>query len=343
MKKLHKILCLIGIISLLAVSLTVVSAAWTNPQVYAEDYIDWYISEDGSSIVADGMFDEEYEYYYAADLSYGHRIENNLFVYQNTVTSNTGAEYTVYSGYYGAPVIYVTNGYSLYAYATDAGKDSVDRYLGTDTSGKAYMLINYNGQKAKALTESDVAAIKGYVGETLTVKVSELSVGDCYSIVYTDLNHTVASTHGAIYDYDGGLYYVDYDSLPNSYFDADGNFSYRFGTVEMTRLDGECRAIAEERIEDVSYYEDTYRYESDFVDYYEDEELISLTFNEKSSKVFLVTVSIIMGIVFPLVPFTVFLVRLIKRRREPDAMDIVITTASFIWLVAGVVLLIMFL
>lgn len=76
-------------------------------------------------------------------------------------------------------------------------------------------------------------------GKKITVKASELQNALEYEVTAHDIRETRAYQYGGIYKMsDGNYYYLLYLDLDNSHFDANGMFSYRNGTVEISRLDG---------------------------------------------------------------------------------------------------------
>ena len=62
---------------------------------------------------------------------------------------------------------------------------------------------------------------------------------------------------------DGAYYYVNYLTLGNQYFDADGNFSYRSGTVGLIALNSAQSATVQGAVESQSYRYAEYEWEDD--------------------------------------------------------------------------------
>ncbi len=91
-----------------------------------------------------------------------------------------------------------------------------------------------------------------------------------YYISAVDVSKTLSYNYGAIYRLsDGEYWYVNYTDLPNNYFDADGNFSYRGGSVRMTRLSD--TSDLEGIISNAKYIDNDYIYEWDSFEYEIDE------------------------------------------------------------------------
>ena len=64
-------------------------------------------------------------------------------------------------------------------------------------------------------------------------EVNDIKTARRYDIRKYDATGSVYHVCGAIYRIGGGMWYVNYDRLSNDRFDADGDFSYRSGTVTM--------------------------------------------------------------------------------------------------------------
>lgn len=71
--------------------------------------------------------------------------------------------------------------------------------------------------------------------DNVTMDVRDLKYAELYEIVRCmgGAVQTEAVCAG-IYVMDGAYYYLNYEQLGNQHFDADGNFSYRSGTVALT-------------------------------------------------------------------------------------------------------------
>ncbi len=65
-------------------------------------------------------------------------------------------------------------------------------------------------------------------------------------------------------------------------------------------------------------------------------------FTPTGAVVFLIVISILVGIVLPMVPFVIYLVRILKRSEGVDFADYTICASSLLWIASGVILLIMF-
>ncbi len=142
-------------------------------------------------------------------------------------------------------------------YATKDAKAKLDAFMNGDVGG--FLLSNENDVYFNAVLEQDTARsiIAAYDdgAETRRVSVKELEYAVTYNVLAVDKSETVAYIYGAIYLVGAEYCFVDYTKLGNQYFDADGNFSYRSGTVELEALGG---ALATEVKKTINGIEDNY-------------------------------------------------------------------------------------
>jgi len=172
-------------------------------------------------------------------------------------------------------------------------------------------------------------------GVTKTVDVVDLSYIDCYEVLGYDGFDCLAYKCGAVYRYDGRLYYVDYSKLDNSYFTSDGYFSYRSGQVEMHQIGSDseiCSAI--NVINTEGYYRYTeYNYGDDIYNY----------IGEDATGAFFWFGVIFAGYVIPCVPFILGLVLPHTKKHGYTKRWYGLSILSIAWmLLVTVILLILF-
>lgn len=136
-------------------------------------------------------------------------------------------------------------------YATEEGQDMLDSFFKGDVI--SYTLDTRHGATlySSKLEKETVGALntKAPIGsETKTMPVSILKFYDRYDVIAHDSIDTFASVVGAIYDIDGDLYYIDYSTLGDQYFDFMGDFSYGYGEIELTKLTDKLLEAVEEVI-----------------------------------------------------------------------------------------------
>lgn len=126
-------------------------------------------------------------------------------------------------------------------YVSADGKKHVDAFF--DGEADSYLIcsgeyIYHNGAIGIVTVDALDSAYNGGA-EKIKVDVRDLKNLSCYSVLAVDSTGTLGYEHGVIYDFDDGTHgYISYDALGNQYFDADGNFSFRNGEVEVAIIEG---------------------------------------------------------------------------------------------------------
>ena len=149
-----------------------------------------------------------------------------------------GAEYDVgiYDGY--TDVVYLLDSYSWELcgiYVKGGGAEMIDGFL----DGAYTEMRVIDGYTDGPIDSDTVAAWNARADERIKVDVTELESLEVYDIASYDASLCLAYVHGALYVTDDGYLYVNYDELDNSYFDSEGNFSYRRGEVSALLLTGD--------------------------------------------------------------------------------------------------------
>lgn len=125
---------------------------------------------------------------------------------------------------------------SYIVYATEKGEAALKEF----ETGKYYCATLVNPESAwnfvdiSLLEDLDGASIED--GNKKQTDVTDLKDIERLELRVYDSTESFYKAYGALYNIEESWYYVNYDSLGNEYFDADGNFSYRRGTVELSLL-----------------------------------------------------------------------------------------------------------
>lgn len=314
----------------LVITLTaVILSLFVSCAVFAGSFVEWELTPDGQTLTGDG---NSYEFYGSSeDLETGRVIDT--YAYANNVTFN-GSAYSVYSYEKGGEIIRLKS-YSdgTRIYVTKEGKKILDGFF----SGKDVRYKLWDGLTNKASNFDDTILAKlmtDYAtGENLTnISVQSLkSSYNCQDVTMHDSIYFFTYTIGAFYTdrYTGEMYYVDYLSLGNQHFDANGNFSYRSGNVDMVKLDNETVKSVTEALQNSEQIYSGWEWEDRGI-YYSEEEALSLT------PLFYAGL-IILGFVFPL-PFLVcgLIFPRIKKFGKPKYWYIM-SASSFAWILASTV------
>ncbi len=204
-----------------------VSAAASEERAY-----EWILSEDGSEIIRnDGRV---YKYF---ALGRDFRIDpDSAYLFVNDVSLGDIYSYSPdgeiiwVEDYYGEAYMYTTTEGLSMAYRFCEGKYESYR-IELDTTKKAAVIDNTVIESMNALGVTELA-------DVTEIDVTVLANYICHEIVARDKFNILSRTVGLVFETDAGYYYVNFQTLDNSNFDADGNFSFRSGTVALVRLSG---------------------------------------------------------------------------------------------------------
>lgn len=252
----------------------------------AEDATEWTISEDGKTLIVGNEAYELYEgYLYPTDMFY----PTEAFIYENRL------DYIYYlkqnSDYDGIMVLSSSSysGPSFESiYVNSEGEEYLDRFV-----SKYFSLykLRYGDLVANA-PASWISSINS--GELVHLDVRDLQYLDIFEVLGYDRSGTFAHKIGAVYANEDGYYYVNYDKLPNNYFDASGNFSYRQGTVRAYKLNTTQASDMTEYLGNMQSLERIYENEDSFDG-----------LGRGLSVVYFVIITAIFGFIIPLAPVVI--------------------------------------
>ena len=244
----------------LLIGLVLILGALLMPVAYAnEGYVAWQIEQDGSAIYKNGQKMPVYQGSRAFYLD-----PRTVYKYENSVQLGDETGYSspcaVRSSSADAEFVWVSGYSQNYIYASSVGKAELDAFL----AGTSVKYTLDEDAKSADISSIDVEALDTAAREqsgTLIVEVKSLENQQRYDIVAHDSTFTFAYVHGAVYYVDNTYYYISYDMLGNNYFDANGNFSYRSGTVSLSVVDPMCASAIEQAKSELKAYEVQYLYE----------------------------------------------------------------------------------
>lgn len=160
---------------------------------------------------------------------------------------------------------YAKDLYPIRVYVTDAGARQLDRWCRGAYSRMTLLDVTSNPDQEAPLPENLAAQLDA---APITAEIDVMTLQDVprYRIMVHDETGNLQHPHGEIYLRHDGYYYVNLDALDNTCFDAEGNLSYRSGTVPMAHITGILRqdvAVVLDNREEISY---PYEYLSDYLD-----------------------------------------------------------------------------
>lgn len=182
-------------------------------------------------------------------------------------------------------------------YVTEEGRKLLDEFLAGDY-GFARIQDFYSVFGGAADISVDlVEELDNLNGEEKQYDVMDLQTEEAYQLLVYDKSDSVEHIHGMLYEINGEYWYINYDALDNTFFDASGYFSYRSGTVNAKKVPSDtveglksACAVGEDRMTEYYYADGTkVRYGVE-----------NLFGSETVSLVFFWVFVIIAGFVFPL-------------------------------------------
>ena len=170
--------------------------------------------------------------------------ETPRFYCRNTIKTEGGLPYEVLSLGEGSGLLLLRN-LNNYYYATDAAEAKLSAFFAGTVS--QYALAQGTAPETVLLPTQDALAIRGSyaaTADTLAVDVTTIEMSNWFPLVAKDEFGVFAKEVGALLLVEDAWYYVDFDALDNSHFDADGYFSFRYGTVEFKKMTGAAATAA---------------------------------------------------------------------------------------------------
>ena len=232
----------------------------------ADDWSQWTLSEDETNITYEGVAYDRYElpfntwfrpkslYVYEQDLGYYVNVARPILSegHNDEILCQDVVLLYEYSGIDDLEAMYVSK----------EGKAIMDRFAQGEYA-RYELFTSYSS--GKQISEKTVDRWNGADSNT-SVDVTQLAGEARYEILGYDETLTVAHVVGAVFEVDETYLYIYYDVLENQYFNSDGSFSFRKGTVSALILDQEDASWVETAIEEANEGEDEWRqftYESE--------------------------------------------------------------------------------
>lgn len=285
---------------------------------------DWEISSDGQILTNGSTVYQRYvlpgdTVYYPDGEVYLFEVEKDDEEYYYDYVAVTPDNKDVVGLHYGEE-----------AFVTEKGKEILDSFKAGEYS---YYLYSSGEDAVKDFTEADFSLFIKEENKT-EVDVSEIWN---YKIDYVrgfDRTGTFAHACGAVYELNDGYYYIHFDELDNSYFDAYGNFSYRRGMSPAYKLDEQAenfvitaRASSKARVVEYLYPE-----EEPF--FYEEDSL--------SATITFWVISGIFGLIIPLAPFILSIKFAHSKKSLHPKRWYLLTLCSVIWILVSAAIVLTF-
>ncbi len=270
-----------------------------------EEWLEWELSDDERTLTSG--FDV-YEY---VPLPMGYFIDpDTVYVYENRASF-----YSVYSYKEQGELTWLApNGHENGTlYADSLAANGLMAFLDGEEIG-SYRI--FQGELANTIDQNEMQQLDALYADAANCEkldVRDLASLKNWEIRAYDSTGTVAYTHGMIYLLENGTYcYINYSTLDNSYFDADGSFSYRKGQVDAVCLKDAHLSRMENRMTGMTYRAVQFSYEYDPMADYNGRP------SDSTSTVPFWIVVILFGLVLPIAPLLVgFLMPRSEKRGYP--------------------------
>ena len=234
----------IKIISLIALLLVTAGLLASCSSTDAE----WELSPNGQYLEETARYNESYELTYTL---VGYGLAGELVEFWNDAYSEEYGYLSVYA-VSEDPSVLLLVGYDtpIFVYTLDGAPASLESFI----SGVADTHRIVNSRDTSSYLDLSREQMNAYdsLEPSVNIPVASLARALTYELKVYDLADGLMHTHGGFYAGDGKLYYINYDALDNSYFDADGNFSYRSGNVPCAVVEGE---LADRVLDATNYVE----------------------------------------------------------------------------------------
>lgn len=250
----------------LALALVMIIASLFSISVLADNipFVSWSLS-DSKTELKNGSDGRVYNLY-RTEVPLN-EVSSTIYVYSDTVDYKDGyyPVSTIYQNPDYKDAVWIDGYYGNDIFVTAQGKKGLDAFLAGDVG--SFWLTDQDLYREIMATEKvaafDKALHDGINTQSFEVKnLSPEGKIEVYEILAMDKSRTFAYVYGAIYQLDVDEYwYVNYYELGNEYFDANGEFSYRRGSVTMTRLEDSEAVRA--MIAATDYFYPNYVYEDD--------------------------------------------------------------------------------
>lgn len=339
MKKLQKI-------ALLALSLCLLVTALSLPVNATEDspspYLQWEISENGlqlASFLEGSEEKREYRFVYAEQSS-GIKIQPwiyDTYEYANFVSFDEKT-YTLSATHKNAEFVFMNRDNSYMIYATEQGKLWAEALI--NGSPAQYVLCErHNKTRNATLTPELTAAMCAAVTVPAVIcDVTDLNLLDSFTLYAIDESASVCYIAGRFYRFSDGKYgYVDHLKLDNTHFDADGSFSYRSGTVEVSMLSAAGLELIQQAVQDIRHNPQEFdsEWNEDFdwndTDY----------FNSGLRVMFFITF-VALGFLLPIAPVAIGLTKGLSQKRNRRYW-LILAAVGALWMLLALLLLILLL
>lgn len=280
--------------------------------VCADEFAEWTISYDEKTLILNDTVYELYE---------GYMYPSDRFMPEVTFSYENEYSYSILKrNSENLDILYVNGSY----YVSKDGKYALDDFV--DGIFSNYKLVDRFFDCYADTSLGWLNSLDG--GKTQVFDVRDLKNNIRFTVFGYDKTETVAHKIGAIYSYNDELYFINYDKLPNNYFDSNGNFSYLKGEVIAYQLN-------KVQTSDVSVYlENMILFDT------ENEDKGQFTGLSKGFyTVVFVIITALFGYVIPLVPTVIGTIRIVKGKTQNPKRWYLLIISCGLWIILATCIL----
>ena len=306
--------------NLLTILLALIFALTLCIVACADELVDWTMSEDEKTLI---VGDESYTIYqgYIAPSDkllpkYKFLYDKELDYYYRLIRNNDNMDIMIVSP---------SSNDIEYVFVNNQGKLSLDEFAKGNFS--SYIIANKSFTSYMDISNQWVEGLDG--GATVEIAVRTLKDCTVYNVLGYDSTRTLTHIVGGIYETESGYYFINYDKLPNNYFDADGNFSFRQGVVNAYKLNTMQGSDIDSYRKNATYFQT--KYEEDVY-----EEIQHSGFSKGQHIAIFVLVTAIFGFIIPLVPAVIGIIRIVTHKAKNPKRWYLMFVSCGIWVLLAI-------
>lgn len=279
------------------------------------------------------------------------------YVYMNSpihYAHDSGSSGTVYAGEKGGYLIYVQDDYGsdgtlfcrsdMLSSLEDYFKGEAGRYVlrvpylagGYTSRDRFYDMSDEFAEALLSVSDS---------GTGKTYEVSDLERLEIMELCLHDESGMLSTILGAVYTMPDGRYgFVDYATLNNSHFDADGNFSYRQGQVTVYDLGDDFASEMKRGSDGEKNYALDQSITYEYYEYHdEDMGIIGSDYTDEEAIAAFWIIFVMAGYLVPIAPLVVGLVFVHSKKMSHPKRWYIVAGLSLLWILLAVVVTVLLL
>ena len=254
--------------------------------------------------------------------------ENEIKLYKITNETDEDLYKYEYVAQISEDIAYMYNTGDVFV--TEEGRRQFDNFIKGEYSYYLYHLEN------SSVVDFEFQKFGMFIDEKnmTEIDVTTLWNDDIFYVRGYDKTGCFAHKCGAVYQLDDGYYYIHYDALDNTYFDACGEFSYRKGMVSAYKLTGKN----EKFVSDAKY---TSKVRTESYIYPEEKNFVNDEDSVKALTTFIL-IPLIFGFIIPISPFVLSIVFAKSKKAVNPRRWYLLTAFSTMWILTFAVIVLLF-